>query len=154
MLKARGQKRSGEEISGENGTNFNLGCPTLTLEQWRKKGRNITLNDCCVGDEYHTKNKNKNNNVATSTGGSHAPSPSGTGERVRARVLHDSSGKMLQIVRLETVVVVEFVREEMLGTVHGTVRGRDEDDQPSGFETVQQRGWVWWDVAERERIDV
>ena len=39
-------------------------------------------------------------------------------------------------VRLETVVVVEFVREEMLRTVHGTVRGRDEDDQPSGFETV------------------
>ena len=32
MLKARGQKRSGEEISGENGTNFDLGCPTLTLE--------------------------------------------------------------------------------------------------------------------------
>ena len=121
----------------ENGTNFNLGCPTLTLEEWRKKGRHITLNDdCCVGDEYHTKNKNKNKNVATSTGGSHAPSPSGTGERVRARVLHDSSGKMLQIVRLETVGVVEFVREEMSGTVHGTVRGRDEDDQPSSFETV------------------
>ena len=70
------------------------------------------------------------------TGRGDAPSASGTGERVRARVLHDSSGKMLQIVRLETVVVVEFVREEMSGTVHGTVRGRDEDDQPSGFETV------------------
>ena len=86
--------------------------------------------------ETNTNTETKNKNVATSTGGSHAPSPSGTGERVRARVLHDSSGKMLQIVRLETVGVVEFVRKEMSGTVHGTVRGRDEDDQPSGFETV------------------
>jgi hypothetical protein len=96
--------------------------------------KDFTLNDSVVLETNTTKTQTKN--VATSTGGSHAPSPSGTRERVRARVLHDSSGKMLQIVRLETVVVVEFVREEMLGTVHGTVRGRDEDDQPSGFETV------------------
>ena len=50
----RAQKRSGEEISGENGTTFNLGCPTLTLEEWRKKGRETSLYTTTVALETNT----------------------------------------------------------------------------------------------------
>ena len=45
---------SGEEISGENGTTFNLGCPTLTLEEWRKKGRETSLYTTTVALETNT----------------------------------------------------------------------------------------------------
>ena len=73
------------------------------------------------------------------TGRGDAPSASGTGERVRARVLLDGAGKVLQNVRLETVERIERVREEVSRTVHGEIRGRDENDQPSGAETIQPR---------------
>ena len=62
------------------------------------------------------------------TGRGDAPSASGTGERVRARVLLDGAGKVLQNVRLETVERIERVREEVSRTVHGEIRGRDEND--------------------------
>ena len=84
--------------------------------------------------------KEDDDDAATAaTGRGDAPSPSGTGERVRARVLLDGAGKVLQNVRLETVERIERVREEVSRTVHGEIRGRDENDQPSGAETIQPR---------------
>ena len=49
-------------------------------------------------------------------------------------------------MRGETFVEFKLVREEVFGTVHGTVRGRDEDDQSGGFEAVQFGRWEWGDV--------
>ena len=81
----------------------------------------------------------EDDDAPTATGRGDAPSPSGTGERVRARVLRDGAGKVLQNVRLETVERAERVRAEVSRTVHGEIRGRDENDQPSGAETIQPR---------------
>jgi len=83
--------------------------------------------------------KDDDDAATAATGRGDAPSPSGTGERVRARVLLDGAGKVLQKVRLETVERAERVREEVSRTVHGEIRGRDENDQPSGAETIQPR---------------
>ena len=83
--------------------------------------------------------KDDDDAATAATGRGDAPSPSGTGERVRARVLLDGAGKVLQNVRLETVERAERVREEVSRTVHGEIRGRDENDQPSGAETIQPR---------------
>ena len=83
--------------------------------------------------------RTKDDDWTAATGRGDAPSASGTGERVRARVLLDGAGKVLQNVRLETVERIERVREEVSRTVHGEIRGRDENDQPSGAETIQPR---------------
>ena len=90
-------------------------------------------------NELEKKTKDDDDWTPAATGRGDAPSASGTGERVRARVLLDGAGKVLQNVRLETVERIERVREEVSRTVHGEIRGRDENDQPSGAETIQPR---------------
>ena len=100
----------------------------------------LSLSLSSLSRERPTTKEDDDDDAATAaTGRGDASSPSGTGERVRARVLLDGAGKVLQNVRLETVERAERVREEVSRTVHGEIRGRDENDQPSGAETIQPR---------------
>ena len=99
----------------------------------------LSLSLSSLSRERPTTKEDDDDDATAATGRGDAPSPRGTGERVRARVLLDGAGKVLQNVRLETVERIERVREEVSRTVHGEIRGRDENDQPSGAETIQPR---------------